>query len=105
MKTVGAATVLLGVLCAGAALAEEAATVVVTHARVHVPGNRPPLEDATVVLANGKVQAVGRNVPVPAGARVIDGRVKIVTPGLIDANTTVGTVDIELEPFTNDAEV
>jgi imidazolonepropionase-like amidohydrolase len=105
MKTVGAATVLLGVLCAGAALAEEAATVVVTHARVHVPGNRPPLEDATVVLANGKVQAVGRNVQVPAGARVIDGRGKIVTPGLIDANTTVGTVDIELEPFTNDAEV
>lgn len=105
MKTVGPATVLLGVLCAGAALAEEAAPVAVTHARVHVPGGRPPLEDATVVLANGKVQAVGRSVPVPAGARVIDGRGKVVTPGLIDANTTVGTVDIELEPFTNDAEV
>ena len=105
MKTVGPATVLFGVLCAAAALAEEAAPVAVTHARVHVPGDRPPLEDATVVLANGKVQAVGRSVQVPAGARVVDGRGKVVTPGLIDANTTVGTVDIELEPFTNDAEV
>jgi imidazolonepropionase-like amidohydrolase len=85
--------------------ANQAAPIAVTHAKVYLPDGRPPLPDATVVLANGKVQAVGPNVPVPAGARTIDGRGKTVTPGFIDACTTVGVVDIDLEPQTNDVDV
>jgi len=105
MRSVGLAIAAIGLACSAGARAEQAPAIAITHARVHVPGGRPPLEDATVVLSNGKVQAVGPNVAVPAGARVIDGRGKIVTPGFIDANTAVGTVDVELEPFANDANV
>jgi imidazolonepropionase-like amidohydrolase len=87
------------------ASADETPDVAVTHARVHVPGPQPPLEDATVVLSKGKVQAVGPNVTVPAGARIIDARGKVVTAGFIDANTSVGVVDVEQEAPSNDANV
>jgi imidazolonepropionase-like amidohydrolase len=85
--------------------AEGPPPVAITHGRVYVPGGRPPLEDATVVIADGKVVAVGRAAPVPAGARSIDARGKIVTPGFIDADTALGVVDVELELASNDTDV
>jgi imidazolonepropionase-like amidohydrolase len=86
------------------ARAEPALVVAITHAKVYLPDGRAPLEDGTVVVANGKVQAVGANVAVPAGARTIDGRGKVVTPGFIDARADVGVVDIELEPQSDDTD-
>ncbi len=80
------------------------APVAIVHARLYLPGARPPVEDGTVVLLGGKVQAAGPGIQPPAGARVIDARGKVVTPGLIDANTDVGVVDVELEGATNDAD-
>jgi imidazolonepropionase-like amidohydrolase len=44
----------------------------------------------TVVIAGGKVVAVGPDVPVPGGARRIDLRGHVITPGLIDARSTLG---------------
>jgi imidazolonepropionase-like amidohydrolase len=92
-------------LVAPAASAEEPPVVAIMHARVHVPGDHPPLEDGTVLLAGGKVVAVGAAVAVPAGARVIDARGKVVTAGFIDAGTDVGAVEVDLEPGSNDTDV
>jgi imidazolonepropionase-like amidohydrolase len=85
--------------------ADAAPPVAITHARVYVPGDHEPLEDATVILANGKVQAVGAALAVPAGARTIDAHGKVVTPGLIDVDTDVGVVDVDLEAASNDTDV
>lgn len=78
--------------------------IAIAHGRVYLPNGRPPLDDATVVLAGGKVQAVGAGVRVPAGARVIDAHGKVVTPGFIDADTALGIVDVELEAQTSDTD-
>ena len=43
------------------------------------------IQNGTIVVRNGKITAVGANVTVPAGVRVIDGTGKYVMPGLIDA--------------------
>lgn len=45
------------------------------------------IENGTVLVDEGKIVAVGASVEVPAGAEVIDGTGKWVTPGLIDAHT------------------
>ena len=45
-------------------------------------------------MRGGKIAAVGANVQVPAGARVIDAAGKIVTPGLIESATQIGIVEI-----------
>ncbi len=48
------------------------------------------INNGTIVLRDGKIAAMGTNVQVPAGATVVDGTGKFVTPGLIDAHSHIG---------------
>lgn len=50
----------------------------------------PTLENATVVLCQGVITAVGADAPVPPEAEVIDGKGLTVYPGLIDAYSQYG---------------
>jgi imidazolonepropionase-like amidohydrolase len=61
----------------------------ITHARV-VPVSGPVIENGTVVVAKGLIQAVGTDVAIPPEAWVIEGKGLTVYPGLIDAGTNVG---------------
>jgi imidazolonepropionase-like amidohydrolase len=54
----------------------------------------PVIESGTVVIANGKIAAVGANASVPSGARIIDGKGLSVYPGMIDADTEIGLTEI-----------
>jgi imidazolonepropionase-like amidohydrolase len=45
-------------------------------------------------MRGGTIAAVGANVTVPAGARIVDASGKIVTPGLIESATQLGIVEI-----------
>ena len=49
---------------------------------------RPPVEDAVVVFAGGRIQEVGKRgeVTMPRGAQVIDAKGKTILPGLIDGH-------------------
>ncbi len=48
------------------------------------------LRNATVLVRDGRIQAVGAGLAVPAGARTIDCSGRIVTPGLVDADCYLG---------------
>ena len=61
----------------------------ITGARI-VTGSGQVIADGTVVLKDGVITAVGRNVRVPADAWVVDAAGKTVYPGLIDALTNLG---------------
>ncbi len=54
----------------------------------------PEIENGTVIIRNGKIEAVGTNVAVPAGATTIDARGLSVYPGMIDAGTAMGLVEV-----------
>src|ERR1044072_5173917 len=54
----------------------------------------PDIERGTIVIRDGKIEAVGANVTVPAGAQTIDGRGLSVYPGMIDAGTNMGLVEV-----------
>src|ERR1051325_8190587 len=54
----------------------------------------PDIENGTVVIRDGKIEAVGANVSVPSGAQTIDGRGLSVYPGMIDAGTNMGLVEV-----------
>ena len=45
------------------------------------------IPNGTIVVRGGKITAVGANVAIPAGIRVIDGTGKFVMPGIIDAHS------------------
>src|SRR5277367_5422636 len=61
----------------------------ITNARI-IPVSGPTIENGTVVIAKGLIQAVGTNVAIPPEAWVIDGKGLTVYPGLIDAGTDLG---------------
>lgn len=84
-----------------AATSLHAQTVAITNGKIY-PISGPVIERGTVVIQNGKIAAVGANVAVPAGARVIDATGKIVTPGFMDSSTGLGTVEIGAAEGTND---
>lgn len=47
------------------------------------------VQNGTIVLRDGKIAAIGANVQIPAGAEVIDGTGKFVSPGIIDAHSHI----------------
>lgn len=55
-----------------------------------VTGPGQVLDSATIVIRNGLIAAVGRNVRPPAGARVWDLKGQTIYPGFIDAHADLG---------------
>ncbi len=68
-------------------------TFAIRNARI-VTVSGPDIENGTVVIRDGKIEAVGTNVNVPAGAQTIDGSGLSVYPGMIDAGTNMGLVEV-----------
>ncbi|MBL8261790.1 MAG: amidohydrolase [Xanthomonadaceae bacterium] len=53
-------------------------------------GTGTRLDDADVLMRDGRIVAVGRDLDAPADAVQVDGRGKWVTPGLIDVHSHLG---------------
>jgi imidazolonepropionase-like amidohydrolase len=68
-------------------------TFAIRNARI-VTVSGPDIDNGTVVIRDGRIEAVGTNVSVPAGAQTIDGRGLSVYPGMIDAGTNMGLVEV-----------
>jgi imidazolonepropionase-like amidohydrolase len=81
--------------------AATAQTIAVVGGKVF-PVSGPPIENGTVVIVDGAITAVGPRVVVPAHAQRIDARGKWVTPGLIDAASHLGLVDVDAVNGTDD---
>ena len=67
-----------------------AADLAVVHATV-LPVSGPAIEDGTILITDGRIEAIGPALEVPEGtARVIDATGHFVTPGLIDVHSHMG---------------
>jgi imidazolonepropionase-like amidohydrolase len=82
----------------GAASAE---TIALVHGRI-LPVSSAPIEDGSVVIRDGVIVAVGKEVVIPSDARVLDIRGATVTPGFIAADTTLGIVEVSSDDGSND---
>ena len=87
-------------LLGGPLRAAETPLAIVGARIVSVSG--PVLEKGTVLVANGKVAAVGASVVVPPGATVIDAGGATLYPGLIDGLTAIGLQEIQSVPGSVD---
>jgi imidazolonepropionase-like amidohydrolase len=88
----------VALFAAPAALAQP---VAITGGKVVTNTAQGILENATVVINNGRIVSVGLAAP-PVGARVVDARGKWVTPGLFAAFSRVGLSEIDAEDSTED---
>ncbi len=71
-----------------------------THAVIHVNAHTV-LNDATIVIRKKRIEAVGNNLPVPAGAVVTNLNGRHVYPSFIDAYTDYGQPDAKKERSFN----
>ena len=64
-------------------------TTLIRHATLYT-GSGEELDDADILLKDGKIAALGKDLPSDASTLVIDGTGKFVTPGIIDVHSHLG---------------
>jgi imidazolonepropionase-like amidohydrolase len=79
----------------------EAPALVYTGATIHT-GTGEVIADGSVVVAQGKILQIGKSVTAPPGAQTISAKGMVITPGLVDALTSVGLVEVDDEDRTRD---
>jgi imidazolonepropionase-like amidohydrolase len=76
---------------AGAAC--PAQNLAITGAKAYLQPGESPIENATILVVNGKVQAAGAHLAVPVGMHIIGAKGRMVTPGLMNSASQLGLVE------------
>lgn len=72
-------------------VAEPGATIALTGARIiTMDGDRRVLENASILIENNRIAAVGANIDIPSNAQVFDASGQTIMPGIIDAHGHYG---------------
>jgi imidazolonepropionase-like amidohydrolase len=84
---------LLGVVSLMASMslvhANEANITAFTNADL-LPITSAPIEGGTIVLKDGKIHAIGKDIAIPSGATIIDATGKVIMPGIVDTHSHLG---------------
>lgn len=86
MRTLQALCFLLSVACSPLAAQDR---IAIKGGRV-IPVAGAPIDNGVVLIRNGVIEAVGKGLPIPTDARVLDAAGKVVVPGLIEAHSSRG---------------
>jgi len=78
-----------------------AEVIAITGGTVHTLGAAGTLEKGTVIIRDGRIEAVGTNVPIPKGAAVIDATGQVVAPGLMHGASKLGLSEVSAAKSTN----
>ena len=76
------------------ALPAVADTTAIVGGKVHTVGPAGTIDNATIIIVDGQISAVGSGISVPDGATVIDASGKIITPGLFSVIGRLGLVEV-----------
>ncbi|HUM33724.1 MAG TPA: amidohydrolase family protein [Candidatus Saccharicenans sp.] len=64
------------------------------------------IDNGYIIIKEGKIQEVGKDLAVPPGARLIEATDDFIFPGFIDAGTNLGTLEFEnIEEDDHEAEL
>jgi len=82
-----------------AAVNPDAPTIAIRNVTILTATGRT-ITDGAIVLAGGSIKAIGpdASIEIPSGARIVDGKGKFVSPGVIDAHSHIGVYSA---PSTN----
>jgi imidazolonepropionase-like amidohydrolase len=83
----------IGALFSAQALATQYAIV---GAKVHTLSSQGTLDNASVLIKDGVIEAVVAGADVPSGYARINAQGKVVTPGLIGAYTSLGLQEVSM---------
>ncbi len=92
----------LSAVLVAATVSAGAGDYAIINARVHTLGAQGTLDNATVLIQEGRITAVGPNIDVPDATTVINAAGRPVTPGIFDVLSALGAVEVSLAEDTND---
>lgn len=95
--------VLAACLASGAQAGEG--DIAITGATVHTVSDAGAIEDAVLLIRNGRIEAVGAGLAVPAGYERVDATGRSITPGLMESYSQLSLVEIPGEATTVDAMI
>ena len=80
-------------------------TLTIVHARAYTMLADAVLEDATIVISDGRIVTVASGAAPAAGSTVVDAAGRIVTPALMNAATQLGLLEVAGDADTADQSV
>jgi imidazolonepropionase-like amidohydrolase len=83
----------------------SAEALFVNDATVYTMSSQAVLQGADILIRDGRIKAVGNELPVPVDATVIEAQGRPVTPGFFAGVTQLGLVEISLEASSVDSEL
>ena len=83
-------------------ISARAETIAIVHAKAWTLTAATPIENATVVVSDGKIASVAAGGAAPAGVRVIDAKGRPLTPGLVHPATHLGLLEVSAATDTVD---
>lgn len=95
--------ILTTMVCCAVQAQSPSVAYAIVGAKVHTMGPQGSLQSATVLIKDGKIQKVMEQDAALSGYEVIDGKGKVLTPGLIGAFTNLGLVEVGFSAGTVDA--
>lgn len=104
-STTALATVMYPFVGMGNARKPKAETVMIRNATVWTNEKDGILTGTDVFVTGGKISKVGKNLPVPADIKVIDGTGKHLTSGIIDEHSHIALMSINEGAQSSSAEV
>src|SRR5262245_38794283 len=87
LRTFAFACLALGGLVAADAWAQD--QLAIKGGRI-IPVAGPPIEGGVILIRDGKVQAVGKDLAIPADYTVLDAAGKVILPGFLEAHSPRG---------------
>jgi len=79
-----------------------AEVIAIKDVTIHTQNEQGVLKNATLIIENGEITAMGSGTRIPSDAVVIEAAGKVITPGLIDPYSYLGLEEISLEKSTVD---
>ncbi|WP_233998959.1 amidohydrolase family protein [Microbulbifer pacificus] len=92
-------------LLSGLALSAQAQTVLIKDAKIVTLTDQGTLESADLLVRNGRIEQIADRLGDLSADLIIDGRGKVVTPGLIAPSSELGLTEISAAASTNDGAV
>lgn len=78
--------------------------VLLTGATI-LPITSPTIENGSILIRDGKITAIGKNISAPEGVTVIDATGRYVLPGFVDPHSHLGIDAVNESAFAISAEV
>ena len=86
-------------------LAAQAQTILIRSATVHTMDKEGTLENTDIFISDGKIQKIGKDLPVPQDIYVFDAEGKPLTPGFFAGINSIGITEVSAVKESVDASL